>query len=120
MVRLPSAYEEVKPWDCVFFDAAKDDMFWDEQVEKPALRFTSHATSAREIRDDGLGTIRGVNDFLRRRSWTGSECVGVRASAAASEAKGSTRPVRYLRGKAWARPERRRVEGRRDARAETE
>jgi hypothetical protein len=44
-------------WDTVFREAARDDAFWNEQVDKKALMFATNLRSANQLTDDGVGKV---------------------------------------------------------------
>eukprot|EP00973_Karenia_brevis_P084544 11733701-Karenia_brevis.AAC.1 len=55
---LPSDFNPDKPWDKVFKEAARDQEFWHDNVDKKALLFASRVQSAEMLADDGVGPVR--------------------------------------------------------------
>jgi hypothetical protein len=45
------------PWDSAFREAARDEAFWYENVDKKALMFATQLRSGRQINDEGIGSV---------------------------------------------------------------
>ena len=72
-----SDFDPGRPWDVVFREAALDDKFWHEEVDKKVLLFTSNIAPAARILDPGFGTIEeSVAGQVAGRSGGGSTCLG--------------------------------------------
>ena len=70
-----------KPWGIVFREAAADDKFWDEKVDKKVIRYATHMANAQDLVDSGYGGIEELD------AWHTAARSGASASAAA-KAKG--------------------------------
>ena len=55
-----SMYNPRRPWDSVFFVAANDEEYWNQNVKEPALLFLTSLKARGEITDDGHHTA-GIN-----------------------------------------------------------
>ena len=54
---LPSGFNPQSPWDYVLREAARDNDFWREHVEKKALQFATRLQTAAALRDDDVGLV---------------------------------------------------------------
>ena len=63
---LPSDFDPDRPWDKVFREAARDNEYWHEQVDKKALLFAARVQSAASLSDVGVGTLREVGSGRKR------------------------------------------------------
>ena len=51
------AYDPNKPWDLAFREAARDELFWTEHVDRKALLFAAQLQSAAQLVDSGVGEV---------------------------------------------------------------
>jgi hypothetical protein len=52
-----STFNPEMPWDSVFREAARDDPYWYENVDKKALMFATQLRSGRQLNDEGIGSV---------------------------------------------------------------
>jgi hypothetical protein len=57
---LPSEFDPAMPWDFVFVQAARDDAFWAEHVERKAVLFASRIRTPQQLIDEGFGQVKEV------------------------------------------------------------
>ena len=58
------SYDPRKPWDIVFREAARDQDFWTEHVDKKAMRFCTRLATDRQLQDDGCGPIEEADTWV--------------------------------------------------------
>jgi hypothetical protein len=51
------AFNEAMPWDSAFREAARDDSFWYENVDKKAIMFATQLRTSKQINDEGIGSV---------------------------------------------------------------
>ena len=54
---LKSAYDVNQPWDSVFREAAKEPEFWNKEVERKVVQFTTAQRSRPQLVDPGFGSL---------------------------------------------------------------
>jgi hypothetical protein len=52
-----TAFNPQVPWDAVFREAARDEPFWNENVDKKALMFATHLRTPSQLVDEGIGSV---------------------------------------------------------------
>jgi hypothetical protein len=52
-----SAFDADMPWDAAFREAARDEPFWYENVDKKALMFATQLRSSKQLNDEGIGSV---------------------------------------------------------------
>ena len=102
-------FDPMMPWDGVFRAAARDDHFWNENVDKKALMFAAHLRTSSQLADDGVGavvessfpaSVAGAAGKARKRSRSASpEPKRKRGKKGAKEKKESSSDVRAPRDK---------------------
>jgi hypothetical protein len=83
-----AAFDAEMPWDATFREAARDEAYWYEHVDKKALLFATQLRTGKELCDEGIGSVvetgghsLGNNQSLKRR----------RSPSAASPTRGVNR-----------------------------
>ena len=61
---LQGEFDAQRPWDMVFREAARDEAFWQEQVDRKALLFAAHVKSPGQLLDDGVGAVVAGSEAL--------------------------------------------------------
>ena len=60
-------FDPAKPWGIAFREAAADDKFWQEKVDKKVVLYAAHLADASALQDPGYGSVYevGANDVFR-------------------------------------------------------
>ena len=58
-------FDAARPWDVAFREAAADEGYWQREVDKKVLLYTSAITSASRLTDPGYGPIEELSASLR-------------------------------------------------------
>ena len=61
---LPSDFDPHRPWDVVFREAARSTEYWQREVDKKVVQFTTAQRSRQQIGEPGYGPIRFVQGQL--------------------------------------------------------
>jgi hypothetical protein len=82
----------LKPWDIIFGEAAADDAYWSEHVEKKTLLLAAQLTTHSQAMDQGFGSLEEVENetqsdipAAKRRNVGGSAAVGPPSGPATSK-----------------------------------
>ena len=59
------SFDPSKPWDLAFREAARDEQFWTEHVDRRALLFAAQMQSSSQILDEGVGPVSVLDPFSK-------------------------------------------------------